>query len=196
MRRLISLIVCSLLVLPGLKAQQHHSDALDDLLQHVPMASVFALKAIDYWADEAEWEALGNHSSWIELTATAVASYVVSAGVAYGMKQTVRERRPDGSDRRSFPSGHATFAFAGATMLRHEFGHVSPWVTVGGYGLAALVAVNRVRLDRHYLHDVCAGAAIGIGATELSYYLGRRLWPDRPVVLSATGQTITLTVTF
>jgi membrane-associated phospholipid phosphatase len=77
-------------------------------------------------------------------------------------------------------------------MLCHEYGHVSPWVTVGGYGLATLVAADRLRLDRHYLHDVCAGAAIGIGATELTYYVKRKLLKDRPLDVSFTGSTVSL----
>ena len=157
-------------------------DGFDDLLQHVPMASVFVLKACQ----------LDNTTSWPELALTAVASYTLSAATTYLLKQLVAERRPDKSDRRSFPSGHATFSFAGATMLMHEFGHVSPWVAIGGYGLATLTAVDRIRRDRHYLHDVCAGAAIGFGATELTYYLKQRFFKSDNVDLTFNGQTLSL----
>ena len=161
---------------------QHSDDTLDDLLQHAPMATVFVLKAC------------GEHSqsSWIETTALAVASYAVGTAITYSGKQIIGEQRPDGSDHRSFPSGHATYAFAGATMLHHEYGHLSPWVTVGGYGLATLVALDRVRQDRHYLHDVGAGAAIGIASTELAYYLKRRFFNDKPLDLSFTGNEVTV----
>ncbi|MBP3252284.1 MAG: phosphatase PAP2 family protein [Prevotella sp.] len=185
-----------LLLLPlGLLAQ-HRSDGLDDVLQHIPMATVFALKAADYWADDAGWDHLDSRSTWLELTATAVASYVVAAGVSYSLKQMVGERRPDHSDHRSFPSGHATFAFAGATMLWHEWGHLSPWVTVGGYGLATLVSIDRVVRDRHYLHDVVAGAAIGFAATELTYYVRKHIIKNDNVALTFTGNTLDLAVRF
>lgn len=166
------------------QAQQRHSDAIDDLLQHTPMAAVFVLKACDR----------GNNTSWPELTLTAVSSYALSAAVSYSLKQIVSERRPDHSDRRSFPSGHTTFAFAGATMLCHEFGHASPWVSIGGYGVATLTAVDRIMRDRHYLHDVCAGAAIGFAGTEITYYLKERLIKSRNVDLSFNGQTIDLAI--
>lgn len=168
------------------KSQQHHDDALDDILQHVPMASVFALKAAGYHS--------GASADWTELGLTAAASYVMGAAATYSAKQLVGERRPDKSDTRSFPSGHATFAFAGATMLHHEYGHLSPWVSVGGFGLATLIAASRVAGDRHYLHDVCAGAAIGVAATELSYFLKRQLFRSEHVEVSFTGQTLELAV--
>ena len=167
-----------------LAAQHHRSDVLDDLLQHAPMAAVFTLKACDF----------ENSTPWAELALTAVASYTVGAVTAYSLKQLVAEKRPDGSDRRSFPSGHAMFAFAGATMLFHEFGQLSPWVTIGGYGVATLTAVDRLVRDRHYLHDICAGAAIGVAATELTYWLKQRLIKSKNVDLSFTGRTLDLAV--
>lgn len=171
---------------------QHRSDALDDVLQHVPMASVFALKGLG----EAGLVEADNATPWLELTATAIGSYALSAATTYSLKQLANERRPDKSDRQSFPSGHATFAFAGATMLCHEFGHVSPWVIVGGYGLATLTALDRLRLDRHYLHDVCAGAAVGIMGTEVAYFLKRKIIKDERLDLSFTGQTVSLAYRF
>ena len=141
------------------------------------------------------WRRLeGAGGGWVELTLTALSSYAIGAATAYSQKQIVAERRPDKSDRRSFPSGHAMFAFAGATMLHHEFGNLSPWVTIGGYGIATLTAVDRLVRDRHYLHDVCAGAAIGIAATELTYFLKQKLFKSRNVDLSFTGQRLDLAI--
>ena len=162
-----------------------HAQALfDDVMQHAPMASVFVLKACD----------MDNDSSWKELALTAGASYVLATATTYSLKQLVGERRPDGSDRRSFPSGHATYAFAGATMLYHEYGHLSPWVAIGGLGVAALVSADRIRQDRHYLHDVCAGAAVGVLATELAYLMKKKLVKSQNIDLSFTGQALLLAV--
>ena len=186
---LTAILLYTAAVLPAL-GQQHRSDAFDDLLQHMPMAAVFVLKA----CSPTNHPQQGAGGGWVELTLTALSSYAIGAATAYSLKQIVAERRPDKSDRRSFPSGHAMFAFAGATMLHHEFGNLSPWVTIGGYGIATLTAVDRLVRDRHYLHDVCAGAAIGIAATELTYFLKQKLFKSRNVDLSFTGQRLDLAI--
>jgi len=156
-------------------------DFIDDVLQHAPMASVFAIRAFD-----------NKGRPWEEVAATAVGSYAVATITTYSLKRMTHELRPDKSDHRSFPSGHATYAFAGATMLHHEYGKRSPWITIGGYGLATLIAADRVRQDRHYLHDVCAGAVIGVASTELSYYVSKKLFRSNHVGLSFTGQSVQL----
>ena len=81
------------------------------------------------------------------------------AGLATTMiKYIAREPRPDGSDRASFPSGHATtiFAFATAVALEHEWYYAVP-----AYALGVFVSASRVNDNRHYMHDVAAGAAVG-----------------------------------
>ena len=178
MKHLLTLLLAMMTLTAS--AQQRHGDGLDDVLQHVPMASVFVLKACDF----------ENDTPWPELALTAVASYTIATVTTYSLKQIVNEQRPDKSDRRSFPSGHATYAFAGATMLTHEFGNLSPWVPIGGFGLATLTAVDRLRRDRHYLHDICAGAAIGVGATELTYWLKQKFIKSKNIDLSFTGQQL------
>lgn len=158
-------------------------EAIDDVLQHVPMATTLALRTSGVKSQS---------DTWAEFLVSTGTSYVLAAGTAYGLKHTVHEWRPDDSDQRSFPSGHATFAFAGATALRHEYGHLSPWVTVGGYGLATLVAADRVRRDRHYTHDVCAGAAIGWLSTELTYYIKKKYIKNGHLDVTFTGQSLSL----
>ncbi|MGC4046146.1 MAG: phosphatase PAP2 family protein [Armatimonas sp.] len=75
------------------------------------------------------------------------------------LKMTFRERRPDGSSHDSFPSGHATAAFAIAAM---QPARERPYWYAG----ATLIGISRVVLDRHYVHDVVAGAALGIYAAQ------------------------------
>lgn len=162
------------------QAQQRHADGIDDVLQYVPYASVFALKACG----------VESRDDWRQLALTAAASWVVSGGVAYVLKHSVREWRPDHSDRRSFPSGHSTFAFAGATALHKEFHHVSPWISVAGYSVATLTAVDRVVKDRHHWYDVAAGAGIGILSTELTYYLSDKVFRNDRLAFSFTGDRL------
>ena len=58
-----------------------------------------------------------------------------------------------------FVSGHATVAFALATVQRPY--RSRSW-TVGAYALAILVAFARVHLGAHLLLDVIGGAALGV----------------------------------
>ena len=67
-------------------AQQRHSDGLDDVLQYVPYASVFALKACG----------VESRDDWKKLTLTTVASIVASTGTGWVLKHAIKESRPDG----------------------------------------------------------------------------------------------------
>jgi membrane-associated phospholipid phosphatase len=59
----------------------------------------------------------------------------------------------------SFPSGHATEAFAVASVIATEYD--SGWVKGVSYGTAALVGFARIHHQAHFLSDVTAGALIG-----------------------------------
>jgi undecaprenyl-diphosphatase len=57
----------------------------------------------------------------------------------------------------SFPSGHASTSFAGATLLSG----LAPRLAPAFYLLAAAIAFSRVYVGVHYPVDVLAGAVIG-----------------------------------
>jgi membrane-associated phospholipid phosphatase len=57
----------------------------------------------------------------------------------------------------SFPSGHATLAFATAAALAIFL----PRWRAGFYIVAAMVAAERVLENAHYVSDVVAGALVG-----------------------------------
>ena len=65
----------------------------------------------------------------------------------------------------SFPSGHATMAFALATSLSNEI--KNGWVSAALYTFATGTAWSRLNDERHWLSDVLAGATVGITAATI-----------------------------
>lgn len=110
-----------------------------------------------------------------EHTLRALDSLLVSAAFSEGLKRITREKRPDSNARDSFPSGHATAAFAVATMESSFHPNEAPYWYAG----AAVIADSRVELDRHSWGDVLAGAALGYGVSrwELSRRKGILIQP-------------------
>ena len=165
---------------------------IDDALQYVPMAATIGL---DFCGVEARHPLRER----IAVAATSYAALTVATGA---LKLTVREWRPDGSDNRSFPSGHAARAFAGAELVRSEYGW--RW-GAGAYAVAAGVGLLRIAGDHHYTHDVLAGAAVGILSARLAYWvlpLERKVfgWEEKDFAVTAlatyNGTTRTVGVTF
>jgi PAP2 superfamily len=69
----------------------------------------------------------------------------------------------------SFPSGHATTAWALATVIGQEYGKGRPIVRIALYGVATAVSVSRYTGTSHFLSDVIVGSAIGYGIGRYVY---------------------------
>lgn len=114
--------------------------------------------------------------NWPRFIVNTGASVVVAFGAKTALKAVVKEERPDHSDNKSFPSGHAAIAFAAARSIDKEFRKDCIWIPIAGYAAATAVGIERVASDRHHWYDVVAGAAVGYGAAELTWWLSDKMF--------------------
>jgi hypothetical protein len=107
-----------------------------------------------------------------------VEALAISEMVTQTLKFATHRERPDGSNERSFPSGHAADTFAFATALERHLGWRG---AVPAYALASYVAISRLPANRHWLSDAVFGSAIGIIAGRTVTRHGREF----PVTIAA-----------
>jgi membrane-associated phospholipid phosphatase len=67
--------------------------------------------------------------------------------------------------RTSFPSGHTVSAFSVASVYAYSYDSLA--VKATAYGLASLVALQRVYADKHWASDVFFGAALGTAVGKM-----------------------------
>lgn len=114
---------------------------------------------------------------------------VVNTVITGATKNIVGRERPNGADRRSFPSGHTSTSFTWATVLQRNYG----WkLGVPAYLAASYVGATRLEENAHHLTDIFAGAAVGyiVGRTVTrSHHKGpsRITWTISPVRGGAVG---------
>ena len=113
--------------------------------------------------------------NWPRFAVNTLASVGVAYGVKTALKAMIKEERPDHSDNKSFPSGHAAMAFAAARSIDKEFRKDCIWIPIAGYAAATAVGIERIASDRHHWYDVVAGAAVGVGSAELTWWLSDKL---------------------
>ena len=143
-----------------------------DIIQYSPAGIMFGLKLAG----------VEGRSDWPRMITADIAAVAIMNGIAQTTKYTLKRERPDGRAFNSYPSGHTATAFMTAQMLHREYGEtVSPWISVGGYGIAATTGIFRVISNRHWCSDVLGGAAIGIFSTEVAYQLTDILFGEQGV---------------
>jgi len=127
------------------------------------------------------------------------------------VKNLVRRERPDGSDTRSFFSGHSSTTFAAATFLYLELNDFyNDWDVTDDntflrtafkaatfstlYGWAGYVGYSRIHDKKHYLSDVLVGAAVGTLISVLVYdnYVNEKLSFLDKFSLKSTGKSLGL----
>lgn len=177
-----------IMAVPGLKTQiqdrlnwnaSEQVNLYDDELRYVPLGAV-ALMSL---------AGVKGKNKILEEIALGGISYLLADFIVYRTKQATSITRPNPLyGNTSFPSQHASMAFVGATLLHREFGHLSPWISIAGYGMATWVAYSRIARNRHYLPDVLMGSAVGIMSTNATYWAYDALAPGLRKKLKFTSR--------
>jgi membrane-associated phospholipid phosphatase len=90
-------------------------------------------------------------------------TFALTTGSTEILKRITDVPRPDGSDRLSFPSGHAARAFSASAYVHVRHG----WQAALPLHLAAAyVGHTRVQADRHRWADVAGAAALAFGFAD------------------------------
>lgn len=163
---------------------------LDDQLRHVPGYATLGLGLVGVQGRHT----LPNQAILFGLI------YHLNNGLTSNLKRLTRVQRPNGQTFDSFPSSHTSAAFSAAHFMHKEYGHRSPWYSVGAYSVAVATGGLRIAKDNHWSSDVVAGAGVGILSTELVYWAyptlqrtATRLWQRwRPAARPETGQIMVM----
>ena len=164
---------------------------IDNYLMHAPILFVYGLNMAGI---------KGKHD-FKNRTLLLVKSEAIMFALSYSFKRLTDVRRPDGTDQKSFASGHTAQAFATATFMAKEYADQSIWYAVGAYGMATTVGAMRILNNRHWVSDVLAGAGIGILSTNIAYLTHRYKWKNKPSQLTVipsytTGPSLYVAYTF
>ena len=154
--------------------QDHRSKTGDDVsrvFRHMGQPEVYATVALGTVAAGL----ISGNDKLARAGGRITGGLLLAGSLSSALKVAVGRRRPlFGEEQYSFrplssanswPSGHATMAFALATSVSDEV-HSTP-VTIGLYTAAGLTAWSRMNDNKHWLSDVLAGAATGFVSAKL-----------------------------
>jgi hypothetical protein len=120
--------------------------------------------AFEVWG-EADGDVTAKNTAMDALTASIIGPGLIGTTVKYAIGRvrpntatSTFEFKPF-SGNQSFPSGHASQAFAVATAIAENY--PSWWVQTLCYGGAGLVGYARIEQNAHYTSDVVVGALLG-----------------------------------
>jgi len=113
-------------------------------------AVAVAIPAAAFTATLIKGDTRGQHQFYRSVAANLVGTF--------GLKLAIAKDRPDGSGETSFPSGHTSVAFQGASFIHLRYGlrYALP-----AYAGAAFVGYSREYAQKHDWIDVVSGAALG-----------------------------------
>lgn len=144
-----------------------YSGNADDYLQYAPLLAVYGLNAFG----------IKGKNNFGNRTALAIKSILLNDLITNNLKGWTDVTRPNGG-KRSFPSGHTSFAFTVAHFMHKEYGETSVWYSIGAYACATTVGIMRIAKNMHWISDVLTGAGIGILSTEFVYLTHLYKWDN------------------
>lgn len=146
--------------------------------------------------DESWWEEKSGRM------VVMLAAHGAADGVTGALKPLTGRERPNEANNHSFPSGHATAAFAFASEFRRNLedypieDSTRLMLDIGAYSVASGVAWARVEGKNHYPTDVLVGAGLGNFIASWIYQAfvgdGKRDTDNTLVSVTPVGDTIYL----
>jgi membrane-associated phospholipid phosphatase len=182
------------------------SDDVSSVVSYLGNAAVLlGLSAVLYGAGEAADNDSLRKTALLSVESLATAGFFVTAA-----KFIVGRARPYTGESKhsfnplatksshwSFPSGHASCAFAVATTVAEQTDCAA--VDIAAYSLAALVGLSRIHDNKHWASDVFFGSALGYFCAKKISSLNRpdtRTAWDIGLQLSGNFQGLTLSFRF
>ena len=152
-------------------AQDHRSSSSEDIFKTIGHLGNGVVLIGLMTALYVSGEVSDNNS--LRVTALlSLESWLTTGIIVRGLKSVVGRARPwtgesshsfhpfsTRSRFASFPSGHASSAFAVATVIADQSKKV--YIDILAYSLATMAAFSRVHLDKHWASDILVGSAIG-----------------------------------
>lgn len=149
-------------------AQRHQGDGVDRFANHFEeFGAEYSFGVLGAFYAEGM---IGHDDRSRVVAEDGLSASILSGALTYILKEAVGRSRPSAhlgvyhfkpfSGGQSFPSGHATQAFAVASVVSARYGD-KLWVDTLAYGTAMLVGTARVYHNAHFASDVLAGALIG-----------------------------------
>jgi len=147
---------------PIFRSRDHANRWSDYLLDTSGAAYLITALATPSGNDPFEWS-----KSKLKGLATGAAAWGVTAGVTDLLKGRTDRARPDESNNRSLPSGHASAAGAFTTLARRNIRTLAlhpksaAFANIGIASIAAGTAWAKIEAKKHYPSDVLVGYALG-----------------------------------
>lgn len=134
--------------------------SIDDYTRYVPVAEMYIA---DIYYRKSMGEVFQQTKNY--LLARLLTSFTTSR-----IKDWTQVTRPDGTER-SFPSGHTSYAFCGATALFLEYKDTDKFIAYSGFVFSTATGFMRITNNRHWISDVITGAGVGMLSTTLLWYI-------------------------